>query len=207
MSEHWLSYVKRLHALASTGLFFGASDYDRERYAEIGEIAQTMLAELADVPVDRIPDLFPSYGKSYATPMIDVRGAVYRNDSVLLVQEKLDGLWTLPGGYADVGLSAAQNTIKEIEEEAGLQVAVTKLFAVRHKVKHAYAQDMRDFYKFFFLCHAADDAQPQPGMETSAAAFFPVHELPALSTGRVIAADIELGFQHLNNPQLPPSVD
>ena len=202
-----MKYVKRLHALASTGLFFGASEFDRERYAEIGEIAQAMMADLADVPVAAIPELFPSYGGSYATPMIDVRAAIYQQGKVLLVQEKTDHRWTLPGGYADVGLSAGENVVKEVQEEACLDVEVRKLYAVRHKVKHGYDQDLRDFYKFFFLCETVHEAEPHAGVECLDAGYFALDNLPELSTGRTIAEDIVLGYAHYENPQRVPLVD
>ena len=188
-------------------MFFGASEYDRERYAEIGEIAQTMMADLASVPVESIAQLFPTYGAGYATPMIDVRAAVYRDNQVLLVQEKTDKLWTLPGGYADVGISAAENVVKEVGEEATLEVVVRKLYAVRHKAKHHYKQDVRDFYKFFFLCEPLKDVDPQAGVECIDAGYFALDNLPELSTGRTIEADIELGHAHYNDRDLAPSID
>lgn len=201
MEEQWLQWAKRLQAIASTGLHFGAADFDKERYAEVGEIAQLMLSALGDIPLQRIQALVPDFAQGYATPKIDVRGAVFDGERILLVQERTDGLWTLPGGYADVGLSAAENIVKEIAEEAGLQVRARRLYAVRHKAKHAYRPDTRDFYKFFFICEQVQGAHPTPGLETIAAEFFRVDELPALSTGRVIAADIAAAFQHRDDPR------
>lgn len=186
----WLSFAKRLHAIASTGEHFTAHVYDRERYSEIGAIASQMLASLAHTPVERIPELFPSYAKGYATPQVDVRGAIFRDGKILLVQEASDGRWTLPGGYAEVGLSLTQNVIKEIQEEAGLDARVVRLLGIRHKAAHAYKPDIRDFYKVFFLCECDQDAQPQSGVETTEAGFFSVDALPPLSTGRTIEKDI-----------------
>ncbi|MEM9620198.1 MAG: NUDIX hydrolase [Pseudomonadota bacterium] len=207
MEDRWLAYAKRLQAIASTGLFFGADDFDRERYQEIGEIAQQMLSELADVPIHRIAQLIPDYAVGYTTPKVDVRGAVISDDRILLVQERSDQLWTLPGGYADVGLSAADNTAKEISEEANLQVKASKLFAVRHKARHGYKPDVRDFYKFYFLCEPLDGEVPSPGAETMAADYFAPSELPPLSTGRVIAEDIHMAFEHYRDPQKPTLFD
>ena len=191
----WLSLAKRLHAIASTGEHFTAHVYDRERYAEIGAIASQMLASLADTQVERIPDLFPGYARGYATPQVDVRGAIVRDGKILLVQEASDGRWTLPGGYAEVGMSLAQNVIKEIREEAGLEASVVRLLGVRHKAAHAYKPDIRDFYKVFFLCQSEYEVGPQPGIETTDAGFFGVDELPPLSTGRTIAKDIHAALE------------
>lgn len=210
MEEKWLAWAKKLHAVASTGLFFGADEFDRERYAEVAEIAEAMLTELAGTSVANLRNLFPDFGDGYATPKIDVRAAVFRDDHVLLVQEKTDELWTMPGGYADVGLSAAENAIKETQEEASLTVAAEKLYCVRHKAKHDYRADVRDFYKFFFLCSeekALEPADPIAGYEVMGAAFWPIAELPPLSTARVIEADIKLAHQHYLQPQLPAVFD
>lgn len=173
----------------------------------MGEIAQQMMADLADQPVHAIPELFPGYGTHYATPMVDVRGAIFSDQGILLVKEKSDQRWTLPGGYADVGRSAGENVIKEICEEAGLHVSVAKLFAIRHKAKHDYDPDLRDFYKFFFLCDWDQNQVAAPGDETSEVGFFGLDQLPTLSTGRVTQKDIELAFEHAADSQLDPSVD
>lgn len=194
MEDQWLTYAKRLQAIASTGLHFCEDEYDRERFHEVAEIANSMIAALGSVPLQRIPGLVSDFAKGYATPKVDVRGALIEDDHVLLVRERTDGRWTLPGGFADVGLSAAQNVEKEIREEAGLTVTASKLYSIRHKAKQPYEPDARDFYKLFFLCERADTAAPRAGAETSEARFFRNDLLPELSLGRVTEADIEAAF-------------
>lgn len=200
MEDRWLHWAKRLQAIASTGIHFGHHEYDRERYQEVASIAQQMLALLGQVPINVIANLVPDFAQGYATPKIDVRGAVFNGEEILLVRERTDGLWTLPGGYADVGLSAAENVEKEVLEEANLTVKAANLFAVRHKAKHGYKPDTRDFYKFFFICERVDSRPPQPGLETLDADFFPLQALPPLSLGRVIAADINAAFEYKHDP-------
>lgn len=202
----WLRRARRLHALGATGMFFSTDEFDRERYQEIADIALGMLADIGDLPLEQVVNLFAEE-PGYRTPKVDVRGAVLDGDCVLLVQEKSDGLWTLPGGYADVGYSASENAAKEISEEANLQVAVTRLYALRHKAKHSYAQDLRDFYKLFFLCERLDDAQPAPGLETAGAEFFHRDKLPPLSLGRTIRKDIEQAFLAAADPGLPAYIE
>jgi ADP-ribose pyrophosphatase YjhB (NUDIX family) len=194
MEDQWLTWAKRLQAIASTGLHFSKDDFDRERYRELATIAHSMLASLGNIPIKRIDGLLSDFAKGYATPKIDVRGAVIENGKVLLVREKSDGLWTLPGGFADVGLSATENVIKEISEEAGIRASVTGLYSVRHKAKHVYEPDVRDFYKMFFLCQRVDVEPLSPGSEAVGAAFFARSDLPQLSKGRVIERDIEAAF-------------
>lgn len=204
--SNWLRRARRLHALGATGVFFSVDEFDLERYQEVVDIALTMLADVGGLPIEQVVDLFVE-DPGYRTPNLDVRGAVLDGDRVLLVQEKSDGLWTLPGGYAEVGYSAAENTAKEVSEEANLRVKVTRLYALRHKAKHGYAQDLRDFYKLFFLCECLDNAVPTPGLETSGAAFFHRDQLPALSLGRTISEDIELAFAAAANPAQPAHID
>lgn len=201
MEDAWLTWAKRLQSIASTGTHFGRDQYDRERYAEIAAIANAMLSSLGQVPVERIESLVSDFAKGYATPKVDVRGAVIRNDKVLLVQESSDGLWTLPGGYADVGLSPSENVVKEILEEASINVRATELYGVRHKAKHRYDPDARDFYKLFFLCETVDESNPQPGPETVEVGFFGLDELPPLSRGRVLEDDIAAAFEFRRNEQ------
>lgn len=196
MEPVWITYAKRLQAIASTGLHFCKDEFDQERYHEVFQIATAMLADIGSVPVERIAGLVSDFAKGYATPKVDVRGAVIENGMVLLVRERSDGLWTLPGGFADVGRSAAENVEKEILEEAGMQVTASRLYGLRHKAKRPYDPDARDFYKLFFLCDRADQAEPVAGLETSEARFFPRHALPTLSRGRVIEHDIEAAFAH-----------
>ncbi|MGC5702095.1 NUDIX hydrolase [Pseudomonas sp. NFXW11] len=194
MESRWLTHAKRLQAIASTGLHFCRDEHDRERYQEIADIAHQMLAQLGDVPLERITDLVSDFAQRYSTPMVEVRGALIEDERILLVREQHDGLWALPGGYADVGLSAGENIIKEIHEEAGLKVTVRQLYGLRHKAKGPYKADHRDFYKLYFLCERQGDDSPVAGSETSDAAFFALDQLPELSQGRTVLRDIQEAF-------------
>jgi ADP-ribose pyrophosphatase YjhB (NUDIX family) len=200
MEDRWLSWVKRLQSIASTGRHFTQDAFDRERYDEIGAITAQMLVALADAPVDAIPSLPADFGTGYATPKVEVRAAVFDENKILLVRELTDGLWALPGGFADVGRSPRENIEKEVWEEAGLAVKATALYAVRHKAKHAYSPDTRDFYKLYFYCDRLDPRAPTPGSETSAVAYFPLDALPPLSRGRTIEEDIVAAAAFLQDP-------
>lgn len=207
MEPQWLTYGKRLQAIASTGLHFARDQFDRERYEEIATIANEMLATLANVPIERIEGLVSDFARGYATPKVDVRGALVEEDAILLVREQNDGLWTLPGGFADVGLSPAQNVEKEFCEEAGLRVSARRLYGVRHKASSGYSPDVRDFYKMFFLCDRPDRIDARPGLETIEARFFPRSSLPPLSQGRTIESDIEAAFAFAADATRPALFD
>lgn len=199
MENEWLTYAKRLQASALTGLAYAKGEYDIERYREIKEIADAMLSKLFMAPTTQIAALAPG-SRTYVTPMNDVRGAVIEDDRILLVRERVSGLWTLPGGFADVGLSAAENVVKEIAEEACIDVVAKQLYSVRHKAKGPFKPDAREFYKFYFLCERTGDAVPRPGPEVSDAAFFPLDRLPRLCKDRIVEEDIERAFAHYRSP-------
>lgn len=207
MEPQWLTFGKRLQAIASTGLHFTRDPFDRERYEEIEVIANEMLASLASVPVKRIQGLISESARGYATPKVDVRGALIEDDAILLVREQSDGLWTLPGGFADVGLSAARNVEKEVLEEASLQVSAARLYGIRHKAGSGYSPDVRDFYKMFFLCERNERTAAKAGTETVDAQFFPLGNLPPLSRGRTIESDIAAAFAFVADPQRPAFFD
>ncbi|GHB11900.1 putative ADP-ribose pyrophosphatase YjhB [Salinicola rhizosphaerae] len=206
MESQWLSWAKRLSALAETGLHYCQDKFDRERYEEISALSREMMASLGAVPVERVA-LALGRGEGHVTPKIDVRAAIIDDGKILLVKEKMDGRWTMPGGYAEVGVSAADNTVKEVWEEAGVRVTVSRLFALRHKARHAYPPDVLDFYKLFFLCERLDDAPLDPGHEVHDAGYFSPHELPPLSEPRVIARDIADAFAFHADPRRAALID
>jgi ADP-ribose pyrophosphatase YjhB (NUDIX family) len=207
MEDRWLTWAKRLQGIASTGVHFSREKFDRERYEEIAAIANDILACLAQVPVARIESLLLDFGAGYATPKVEVRGALFHHDKILLVKEASDGLWALPGGFADIGRSPSENIEKELWEEAHVRARATALYGVRHKARHDYRQDSRDFYKLFFLCTQLDDAAPVHGGETSAVGFFARDALPPLSLGRTIESDIAAAFEFAAQPNRPTAFD
>ncbi|MEM1435939.1 MAG: NUDIX hydrolase [Pseudomonadota bacterium] len=200
MEQQWLTWAKQLQALSSTGLFFTEDPYDQERYEQVAAIANGMLASIANQPVAVVESLISDFAKGYATPRVDVRGAVLRNQQVLLVREGTDGLWTLPGGFADIGVSPKENVEKEIREEAKLDVTAYGLYGIRHKARHEYDPDVRDFYKLFFLCRCKDEREPTAsGVETLEVGFFDCDALPPLSRGRTIEQDVRDAFEYEKN--------
>ncbi len=207
MENRWLSLAKRLQSIASTGLEFTKDGYDKERYEEISKIALSMLSDISCVPIVRIESLVSPHAKGYDTPKIDIRAAVFEEEKILLVKEKSDGLWTLPGGYADVGLSPAENIEKEVQEEAGITVRASHLYSVRHKAKGNYDADVRDFYKLYFLCESVGNQGLAPGPETLDVQFFDKDNIPPLSTGRVVMDDLRLAWEFSKSSSKQTSFD
>lgn len=194
LESQWLTYAKRIHALATCGIEFTESHYEKDRYDELQAIANQMLSELAESSVEPIRDLMLDGIDGYVTPKVDVRASVIKDDKILLVQEKTDQLWALPGGYADVGIGPAENAVKEVWEEAGIKVKATKLYAVRHKAKGEYKPDTRDFYKLLFLCEQCVAGDVEAGSEVLDAGYFSLDALPPLSTGRTVESDLNAAF-------------
>ncbi len=191
--------------MAQTGLTYTQDPYDRERYQRLRELSALMLAQGSEEEYAAIIDsLNREYG--YATPKVDVRGAAFRDGKVLLVREVSDGLWTLPGGWADVNQSAGACVVREIFEEAGFEARALKLAAVFDYQKRNRPHSKDSIYKMFFLCEITG-GEARPSIETSEVAFHPRDRLPALSQGRSTAAQIERMFEHFENRGLPTDFD
>ena len=135
-----------------------------------------------------------------------MRGGVFRGDEVLLVRERSDGRWTLPGGWVDVNDAPSEAVAREILEESGYQARAVKLAALIDKNRHPHPPGIHHIYKLFFLCELTGGGPAASG-ETDAVEFFRVGSLPELSTGRVLAAQVERLYQHRLDPALPTDFD
>jgi hypothetical protein len=113
MEVRWIEWVRRLHAIVQNSLMFSKDPFDRERYEQVRSIAAEILASSTEMDPVLVHSLLQGE-QGYATPKIDVRGAVFHENRLLFVRETADGLWTLPGGWADVGESPAEAVVREI---------------------------------------------------------------------------------------------
>jgi ADP-ribose pyrophosphatase YjhB (NUDIX family) len=199
-----LDLSRRLLALSQTGLHFNADEYDRERYREIGEIAAKLL-ELQGASAAAVTGAW-FVDTGYSTPKCEVRGVIFRDDRVLLVRERADGKWTIPGGWADVNDSPSSAVLKEIEQESGFTARVLKLAAVYDRNKRNPPPSLFHSWKVFFVCEIAG-GEARTSHETTAVEFFPLDGLPELSTGRATAEQIRRMHQHHLNLQLPTEFD
>ena len=200
-----LEWARTLQALAQNGLTFSRDPFDRERYTQLQELAVQMLSTELAIPADQARAFWEGE-RGYATPKVDVRGGVFDGDQVLLVRERSDGRWTLPGGWVDVNDAPSQAVAREIHEESGYHARAVKLAALVDKNRHPHPPGVYHIYKLFFVCELTGGS-PRAGEETDAVAFFPVRALPELSTGRVLGPQIERLYQHRLNPGLPTDFD
>jgi ADP-ribose pyrophosphatase YjhB (NUDIX family) len=207
MDPNWLKWAKQLAALAQDGLTYSDNEYEIDRYRQIRRIAAEMMAAGFDLDAQAFVDLF-AQEQGYATPKVDVRGAVFRDGKILLVKEKIDGGWTLPGGWADPGQSPSEAAAREVFEEAGFEVRVVKLAAVYDRSKHPHLPPMPfHLYKLFFLCEITG-GQAQESHETTGVAFFAEDAIPEpLSISRTLPFQIARMFEHYRNRALPTDFD
>ncbi|MGG0284284.1 NUDIX hydrolase [Peribacillus butanolivorans] len=205
MEPKWLEWAKQLQSIAQAGLTYSKDIYDLERFELVRNISVEILSQQTDMDMTVIKDSFASE-TGYATPKVDIRAVVFRNNKILMVKENTDGDWALPGGWADIGLTPSEVAVKEVKEESGFDVKTIKLLGVLDKKCHPHPPSLYHVYKMFIQCEIIG-GQPKEGIETSAVEFFAENELPSLSIARNTESQIELAFKHLHNPQEPIHFD
>jgi ADP-ribose pyrophosphatase YjhB (NUDIX family) len=187
-----------LFSIAQAGLTYGVDPYDIARCQRIKKLSFELMSAASGISVHEVREIF-QYEQGYNTPKVDVRGVIFHDGKILMVKEKSDGRWTLPGGWAEYGLSPAESVVKEVQEEAGYSVSCNRLLAIFDKRKHAHPNDIFHIYKIFFQCEILSTVESD-GLETSAVAFFGRGELPELSAGRITREQLNLMFTFLDEP-------
>jgi ADP-ribose pyrophosphatase YjhB (NUDIX family) len=202
-----LEWARRVQAIAQSGLAFTKDPYDRERYTQLQALVAGILASELSIPLATAQS-FWEHEEGYATPKVDVRGVVFRDERVLLVRERSDGRWTLPGGWVDVNDAPSSAVVREIHEESGYHARACKLAALydKNQPRHGHPPGIHHIYKLFFLCELLG-GEPQSSIETDGVDFFALDALPELSTGRVTRAQIERMYEHHRRRDLPTDFD
>lgn len=203
--ERWVEWGKRLQAAAQNGLAYNTDPFNVERYESIRAIAAEILSTYADIDHQYVSGLF-AQEIGHATPKVDVRGVVFQDDDILLVRERSDGLWTLPGGWADVYDTPSEATTREIYEESGFRTRATRLLALLDRTRQGHPPIPFHAYKAFFLCEIVS-GEAKTSIETVEVAFFARDALPPLSLGRVTPRQIERFYEHKDHPDWPADFD
>lgn len=193
-----LEIARELAAIGQAGITYSKDPYDRERFVRLREMAGELLALPEYSPDFKWPDEF-----GYDTPKVDVRAIVFRERKVLLILETQTGLWTLPGGWADVNLSPAENAEKECREESGYIVKAKSVVSVIDKDRAGYPRNVNSIYKIFFLCDFIG-GEATTSIESSGVDFFDIDQLPELDPHRARAVDILDAYARHLDPALPP---
>jgi ADP-ribose pyrophosphatase YjhB (NUDIX family) len=202
----WLSWTRALQAVAQAGLNYAEDEYDIARYRDVRRIAAEIAAAHSDSPPEVIEGIFAT-GAGHPTPKVDVRAAVVLSGAILLVRERSDGLWTLPGGWADPGETPSESVVREVREEAGVEVRAVKLIALYDRARQGHPPYPDSVYKAVFACDPIGPVAPRPSGETDAAAFFAPAALPELSPGRTTATQIARALAHHADPALATEFD
>lgn len=197
-AKEQLDVVKRIKAIAETGLVYTNGSYDKERYEELKEISLRLMAELSGRPLAVLDGFFlPQL--DYPTPKVDVRAFVLNDDDqILMAQERVDGKWTIPGGWADVGNTPTEVAVKEIKEETGLDAEVIRLLAVYDKQRHAHPPEPYYIYKLMFHCRVTG-GELKAGFDMQGADWFSLDELPPLSEERILESQLHYLFSMIKD--------
>ncbi len=205
MSKEIIRWARELQALAQAGLAYPKDKYDVDRFIHIRDIAAEMMAAATDIEPEKIHTLYADQ-LGYQTPKLETRAAVFKDDKILLVHEKIDGCWSLPGGWVEHRCSVAENAVKEVREEAGYAVTADRIFAVIDRNRRYPTPFIYDITKVFVLCTLIDGGFAD-NIETSECGFFSRDELPPLSVERTCPSDIDLCFDALAHPDAPVIFD
>lgn len=206
MEKTILDFGREIQAVAKSGLAFSKDPFDIERFHQLEAIAFELISKHSDHTKEHLGKIFSS-DQGYATPKLDVRGAVFKNNRILMVKEKSGG-WTLPGGYVDVNESLSQAVEREVYEECGLSVRATKLASVFDHRKHGYKTHLYHFYKMYLLCDLIGGLE-KTNIETTDIGWFSRPELDEmiLDQGRVTKKHVLRMFDHFESPLLPADFD
>lgn len=203
-NEKWLQWAVELQSIAQAGLFYGKDKFDRERYEQIRTIAAEMISYKTEIPVGKVKDLFCNE-EGYQTPKLDTRAAIFEGEKILLVKEN-NGTWSLPGGWVDVDISVKENVIKEVKEEAGLDVTADVVIAVQDREKHNLPVYAYKVCKVFVLCSVTGGAFEQ-NIETVESRYFRLDELPMLAEEKNNREQIEMCFDAYHSPNWKTLID
>jgi len=189
-----LTQIKKLKALADTGLLYCSNDYDRERYTELLEISLELMSQVSGNEITALKTMFIPV-TDYPTVKTDVRALVLSKDKkqVLLARESADGKWSLPGGWADVGQTPREVAVKEVNEETGLDVTPIALLAVFDKRNHPHPPQPFYVYKMVIYCEATS-ATLHKGFDLLDVAWHDADNLPELSEDRILKSQIDLVY-------------
>jgi ADP-ribose pyrophosphatase YjhB (NUDIX family) len=200
--EDWIALINKIKAISQIGTAYSQDVFDRERYNQLSHISDLMYSKIAEVPIENVENFFIP-DKGYATAKVDLRAGIFKDNQILLVREKRDNKWALPGGWADVGETPTEGIVREVSEEAGYNVRVKRLISVRDQSLHGYKPRYPvHVYKMLFLCeiYGSRTGKSIRNNEVYEARYFLLSSLPDLSKGTTLAEDILLLNEYYQDP-------
>ncbi len=201
----WIGWARIIQAVAQNGLHYTDSHFDRERYEKLMAVALEIFAAHTGEDRATLAQWLGTQG-GYVTPKVDVRAACFRDGRVLLVRERSDGRWCLPGGWADVGDRPAESAERETLEESGFRCRATKLVGVFDANRRGELA-LHHAFKLVFLCEITGGAATGANHETTAVEFFERDATPPLSTARTSPKVLAECFAHLDDASRPTAFE
>lgn len=187
----WVKLAMELQFLSQGGITYSKDVFDIERFERIREISAEMISLGSGYITDHVKEVFCNE-TGFQTPKLDTRAAIFNKNKILLVKEK-NGTWSLPGGWVDVNESIKTNTVKEVKEEAGLDVIPMKLIAVQDRNLHNIPLYAYGVTKAFVLCEILG-GEFSANIETIESKYFSLTELPQLAEEKNNAQQIKMCF-------------
>lgn len=203
-SLKWIEWAKELQFISQSALAYCKDVYDRERFERVREIAAEIMSVGSETSMEKVKELFCNE-TGYQTPKMDSRGVIIKDRKVLLVQEA-SGLWSLPGGWIDANQTVASNVVKEVFEEAGLNVAPVRLLALLDRNSHNKPSFPYNVCKAFVLCEVMG-GEFKANHETIDSRFFSLEELPPLAENKCTREEIEICMRIATDVTLYPVVE
>lgn len=201
----WLEIAREIQQLAQTGLAFATNDYEKKRYSRLIEIVSEIIENHTQLEKDSVKKYLMNH-PGYATPKIDVRAAVIKDNQILLVQESTDKCWAMPGGWADVGDVPSEVAVRETKEESGYDVIPRKVVGVFDANRLGGYLELFHAFKIVFLCDLIG-GEAKISDETLDVKFFPIDNLPPLSLNRTNEKHIAEIKAHLADSNRPTYFD
>lgn len=203
--DHWLTIAKKINSIAQAGLTFTKDEFDKERYLELQQLSIEIINNITDIDTQKLDFVF-NRDIGYQTPKVGVRAVVFREDKILMVKERMDDKWCLPGGYADTGMTPSEIVMNEVKEESGYDVKPIRILGLIDYNKHQSKPFPFDLYQLFMECEITG-GEAKIGIETSDVGFFSMDNLPELSVRRVTKEQIIKMFELYRNKELEPIFD
>jgi len=202
----WIALINKIKAISQIGKSYSKDPFDIDRYDQLSLIANEMYSKISNKKLEAIENFFfPD--KGYATAKVDLRAGIIEDGKVLLVKERRDSKWALPGGWSDVGETPKEGIIREVEEETGFIVKINRLITIRDQSIGGYSPRYPvHVYKIFFLCDIVNGTA-KDNIEISDVSFFSFDSLPELSVGTTLNRDVQDIKEYFNNPKKLPVCD
>jgi ADP-ribose pyrophosphatase YjhB (NUDIX family) len=209
LDSQWMLWAREIRALAQTGLYFSKEldpgehnrVFDQQRYIRLMELSAEIIASHSDITKCSLLHSF-NLENGYITPKIDVRAAIFKEDNILLVQDRKEGSWSMPGGWADVNELPSKMVEREVLEESGIISKAIKIIGIYEANRDREPLSVFHAYKIIFLCKILG-GETRGSEETSSVQFFPMDQLPALTGPRTITKHVVEAFQHHISPGRP----